>query len=186
MQKRLGFERFPARDAPRQDAGLRIDGLGPKRGESMDQITPSPGIGTMRQQRPDLFGSVQPHQGLRLHQPVVYQDIAGVKHAIPCQYVLVPGPEGAGTAGERGNCLSQLVVGMVAIGSADHILCGPQHASNVTAAHAVHARPTPGRIESLTRSGARPTAAFNGPRPASQPAHNSAGSAVPAGYKNNH
>jgi hypothetical protein len=32
---------------------------------------------------------------------------------------------GAGTAGERGNSLSQLIVGMVAIGSADHVLGGP-------------------------------------------------------------
>ena len=35
---------------------------------------------------------------------------------------------GAGTAGERGDSLSQLVVGMVAIGSADHVRGGPEHA----------------------------------------------------------
>ena len=42
---------------------------------------------------------------------------------------------GAGTAGERGNSLSQLIVGMVSISSADHILRGPQYASNVVDRH---------------------------------------------------
>src|SRR5262249_20201633 len=34
-----------------------------------------------------------------LHRAVVYQDIAGVRHPIPCQYGLVPGPAGADGGG---------------------------------------------------------------------------------------
>src|SRR5262249_47668752 len=40
-----------------------------------------------------------PGGALRLHPPVVYQDIAGVRQPIPCQYELVPGPAGADGGG---------------------------------------------------------------------------------------
>jgi len=38
---------------------------------------------------------------------------------------------GAAASGERGNRLTEVVLGMVAVGTADHVLGGSQHASHI-------------------------------------------------------